>query len=116
MLTRRRLLLVTINTLVVIALLTTSLFGPLPLAVASAHALSPSQSGAAATSLASDLNARAFGQKALRLATTPSCEVYPIALQTSTLAGVPLGGTLGDIYNGTQAGNFGWLSWTGSPS
>jgi hypothetical protein len=116
MLTRRRLLLITINTLVVIALLTSSLIGPLPLAVASAHALSPSQTRAAETSLASNARARAFGQAALRRATTPSCEVYPIALHTSALAGVPPGGTLGDLYNGTQPGNFGWLSWTGDPS
>jgi hypothetical protein len=29
---------------------------------------------------------------------------------------VPIGGELVDIYNGTQPGNFGWLSWTGATS
>ena len=41
------------------------------------------------------------------------CQLYPIALHTSSLAGVAIGGTIPSIYNGAQPGNFGWLSWTG---
>lgn len=44
------------------------------------------------------------------------CNLYPIALSSSSLTGVAPGGLIGDIYNGTQPGNFGWLTWTGSPS
>lgn len=114
--TRRRLLLVTINVLVVLALLISSLVGPLSVSVASAHTIPPQQARAAETSLLSSLSQRAFGRAALRSATTTTCNVFPIALHTSTLAGVQVGATLGDIYNGSQPGNFGWLSWTGSPS
>ncbi len=42
-----------------------------------------------------------------------TCELYPIALHSATLAGVAAGDSLGDIYNGVQPGNFGWLSWAG---
>ncbi|HET9493550.1 MAG TPA: hypothetical protein VFR15_04915, partial [Chloroflexia bacterium] len=45
-----------------------------------------------------------------------ACGLYPIALHASSLQGVPIGGELVDIYNGTQPGNFGWLSWTGATS
>jgi len=43
------------------------------------------------------------------------CPVYPIALSSSTLVGVTNGTVLHDIFNGSQPGNFGWLSWTGAP-
>ena len=43
------------------------------------------------------------------------CELYPIALHTSSLAGVPAGQVVPDIFNGSQPGNFGWLTWAGSP-
>src|SRR5579859_4107777 len=42
-----------------------------------------------------------------------SCGLYPIALSTQTLQGVQPGASLGNIFNGSQPGNFGWLSWTG---
>ena len=29
---------------------------------------------------------------------------------------MPVGGVVRDIYNGVQPGNFGWLTWAGSPS
>jgi len=45
-----------------------------------------------------------------------TCELYPIALSAQTLNGVTPGTVLVDIYNGTQPGNFGWLSWTGDQS
>ena len=55
------------------------------------------------------------------LATTPlarsqGCELYPIALSAQTLANVQPGAAITDIFNGAQPGNFGWLSWAGSPS
>ena len=46
----------------------------------------------------------------------PSCQIYPIALSAQTIAGATNGQVLVDIYNGTNPGNFGWLSWTGDPS
>lgn len=39
------------------------------------------------------------------------CDAYPIALHTDTLTGKGSGDSLGDIYNGSGAGNFGWLRW-----
>ncbi len=42
--------------------------------------------------------------------------LYPIALSQKTLTNVAIGATLPDIYNGVQPGNFGWLTWAGSPS
>ena len=44
------------------------------------------------------------------------CELYPIALHQQSLVGVPVGAVIGDIYNGIQPGNFGWLTWFGSPN
>lgn len=44
------------------------------------------------------------------------CDLYPIALSVQTLANVAPGTDITDILNGTQPGNFGWLTWTGSPS
>ncbi|HLO29546.1 MAG TPA: PKD domain-containing protein [Anaerolineales bacterium] len=43
----------------------------------------------------------------------PACELYPIALHTSSLDGAKVGDTIEDIFNGMQPGNFGWLTWTG---
>jgi large repetitive protein len=45
-----------------------------------------------------------------------SCELYPIALHTSTIQGVAPGTLLPDVFNGSQPGNFGWLTWTGANS
>ncbi len=45
-----------------------------------------------------------------------SCELYPIALHNRSLQGIATGQTLIDIYNGVQPGNFGWLTWQGSPN
>ncbi len=41
------------------------------------------------------------------------CELYPIALDTRSLANAEPGDVIPDILNGTQPGNFGWLTWTG---
>lgn len=45
-----------------------------------------------------------------------TCNIYPIALSAQTLSGATPGASLGDIWNGAQPGNFGWLTWVGSPS
>jgi len=42
--------------------------------------------------------------------------LYPIALNAQTLAGMTPGSLLPDIFNGIQPGNFGWLTWAGSPN
>ena len=41
------------------------------------------------------------------------CELYPIALHEDTLDDAEVGDLLEDILNGENAGNFGWLTWTG---
>src|SRR4051794_1306194 len=45
-----------------------------------------------------------------------TCNLYPIALSEQTLVGVAVGTVIPDILNGMQPGNFGWLTWAGSPS
>jgi YD repeat-containing protein len=113
----RRVFLLSLNVLVVLAVLTTTLLGPLPISVASAHPRSAVPfATTAALSGAYGLSAQAFARAALMDATTPPCNAFPIALSTATIAGAQVGDTLGDIYNGTTPGNFGWLSWTGDPS
>jgi len=44
------------------------------------------------------------------------CDLYPIALSSQTLAGRSVGSIVTNISNGSQPGNFGWLTWGGSPS
>ncbi|MCP3960941.1 MAG: hypothetical protein GY719_24100, partial [bacterium] len=46
--------------------------------------------------------------------TVDQCEIYPIAVHEDSLAGVSGGDEIVDIFNGTQPGNFGWLTWTGA--
>ncbi len=43
------------------------------------------------------------------------CDLYPIALSAHTLQGISPG-TVVDVFNGSSPGNFGWLTWAGSPS
>ncbi len=45
-----------------------------------------------------------------------ACDLYPIALSSQTLANMQIGDVIPDILNGMQPGNFGWLTWAGSPS
>lgn len=40
-----------------------------------------------------------------------SCEAYPIALHTTSIAGLQPGDSTGSIYWGTGPGQFGWLLW-----
>jgi hypothetical protein len=42
--------------------------------------------------------------------------VYPIAVSTNVLSSANAGDVILDIFNGTQHGNFGWLTWTGDNS
>lgn len=49
-------------------------------------------------------------------ATEQTCSLYPIALSTTSLSGITSGTSIVDIYNGVQPGNFGWLTWYGSPN
>jgi hypothetical protein len=58
------------------------------------------------------ITADARGQQA---SSGGGCEVYPIAVHESTVANVQSGDSLGDIYNGAGAGNFGWLRWSDAP-
>jgi hypothetical protein len=44
-----------------------------------------------------------------------SCPVFPIAMSLQTLSNAVPGTVLTNIWNGTDPGNFGWLSWTGDP-
>lgn len=44
-----------------------------------------------------------------------SCPLYPIAMSMQTLSNATPGTILTNIWNGTDPGNFGWLSWTGDP-
>ena len=44
-----------------------------------------------------------------------NCPLYPIALSAQSLSNVVPGTILTNIWNGSQPGNFGWLSWTGDP-
>ena len=43
-----------------------------------------------------------------------ACQLYPIALNTDTLAGAAPGQELTNILNGSGSGNFGWLTWNGN--
>ena len=47
-------------------------------------------------------------------ATSATCALYPIALQSQTLQNIAPNTIIPNILNGDQAGNFGWLSWAGS--
>ncbi len=64
----------------------------------------------------STARAETVPQAANRQMPSTTCELYPIALSEQSLAGISIGDTVSDIYNGGQPGNFGWLTWAGSPS
>jgi RHS repeat-associated protein/uncharacterized repeat protein (TIGR01451 family) len=58
----------------------------------------------------------AAGSAADLAAARDSCGLYPIALSAQSLLDRSVGDTLTDILNGEQPGDFGWLTWAGSPS
>ena len=43
-----------------------------------------------------------------------ACELYPIALHQATVDAHGPGDALGDVYNGSGPGQFGWLTWAGA--
>ncbi|MGC1378977.1 MAG: DUF6531 domain-containing protein, partial [Anaerolineales bacterium] len=45
-----------------------------------------------------------------------ACSFYPIAVSAQSLQGLAIGDSLGDLFNGSQPGGFGWLTWTGDQS
>ncbi len=58
-----------------------------------------------------------FLPMALALAgSAPITDLYPIALSQATILDVTPGAILEDIFEGAAPGQFGWLSWSGSPS
>ena len=52
----------------------------------------------------------------VEVGSTVTCELYPIALRDSSLAGVSPGSEVPNILNGGEPGNRGWLTWAGSTS
>ena len=45
-----------------------------------------------------------------------TCELAPIAVAAPALSHAVPGTTVVEVLNGEQSGNFGWLTWAGSPS
>src|SRR5215510_9497852 len=45
-----------------------------------------------------------------------TCDLFPIALSEQQISGAAPGAILTNVLNGVQPGNFGWLTWAGSPS
>jgi len=62
------------------------------------------------------LSATSFGLLAFAGVACAQCDLYPIALSAQSLNGIEPGMVIADIFNGSQPGNFGWLTWTGDPS
>ena len=44
-----------------------------------------------------------------------TCDLYPIAVSAHAISNATTGASI-DLLNGAQPGNFGWLTWGGSPS
>jgi RHS repeat-associated protein len=97
-----------ISVLLTVAILVSALYPVLQLATPHARASSSSRANVS--------QASALTRSAVAATPVDVCQLYPIALHTATLAGVAVGGTIPNIYNGTDPGNFGWLSWTGDVS
>jgi hypothetical protein len=53
---------------------------------------------------------------AVEIGAAVACNLYPIAVRNTTLAGVTPGAAVADILNGGASGNQGWLTWAGSTS
>src|SRR4051812_21560624 len=56
------------------------------------------------------------GCMAWRAAAADSCPLHPIALAAQRITNAAPGDVIADILNGSQSGNFGWLTWAGSPN
>ncbi len=61
------------------------------------------------------LSALCLGLLACAGVARAQCDLYPIALSVQTVANAQPGTTITNIFNGSQPGSFGWLTWTGSP-
>jgi len=68
------------------------------------------------SSILSRLSALSLGLLAFASVACAQCDLYPIALSAQTVANAQPGTIITDIFNGSQPGNFGWLTWAGSPS
>src|SRR5687767_13314059 len=58
----------------------------------------------------------AFSFPSAFLARAQTCNVFPIALPAEQLSNATPGVVLTNIFHGAGRGNFGWLTWAGSPS
>jgi hypothetical protein len=67
------------------------------------------------SNLISRLSALFLGLMVFASVARAQCNLYPIALSVQSLANVQPGMVITDIFNGSQPGNFGWLTWAGSP-
>ena len=67
------------------------------------------------SSIISRLSALFLGLLAFAGVARAQCDLYPIALSAQTLASAQPGTVITNIFNGSQPGNFGWLTWAGSP-
>lgn len=59
-----------------------------------------------------------FAAGAMMLANVASaqCDLYPIAISADSIASVDPGTEIKNIVEGTRAGDFAWLTWTGDQS
>jgi hypothetical protein len=67
------------------------------------------------SSIISRLSALSLGLLAFASVACAQCDLYPIALSVQTVANAQPGTVITNIFNGSQPGNFGWLTWAGSP-
>lgn len=67
------------------------------------------------SSIISRLSALSLGLLAFAGVARAQCDLYPIALSVQSIANVQPGTVITNIFNGSQPGNFGWLTWAGSP-
>ena len=68
------------------------------------------------SSIINRLSAVSLGLLAFAGVASAQCNLYPIALSVQSLANIQPGTIITNIFNGSQPGNFGWLTWTGDPS
>ncbi len=66
-------------------------------------------------SIISRLSVLALGLLAFAGVASAQCNLYPIALSVQSIANAQPGTVITNIFNGSQPGNFGWLTWAGSP-
>src|ERR1039457_4605771 len=67
------------------------------------------------SNIISCLSALTLGLFAFAGVARAQCDLYPIALSVQNLTNAQPGTVITNIFNGSQPGNFGWLTWAGSP-